>query len=179
MTDMQTKKFSYLGVYNDAHKNAVDLLNESKILFDKECYSRAYFLAYTALEEISKSQFAADVCTGFHTEEDFLAFYTDHGMKNKNIGWAHHDANSYPHNLIWVGPDRDDVETINAEKPLFGKRNNSLYVGISNNCLKLPKNEVSEKDAMGIIHITETALERIWDMTENWGHQIGTKGFMK
>ena len=174
-----TEKPIYFEIYRDAHENAASLLKESKILFDNGCYSRSYFLAYTALEEISKSQFAADVCTGFHTEEEFQGFYTDHKLKNENIGWAHHDANSHPHNLIWVGPDRDDVETINTEKPLFGKRNNSLYVGISNTCLKLPKKEVSEKDAMGIIHITETALERIWDMTENWGHKIGTNGFMK
>jgi AbiV family abortive infection protein len=37
-----------------------------------ERYARAFFLAFTALEEISKSQLAADVVTGFMSEDEFL-----------------------------------------------------------------------------------------------------------
>jgi AbiV family abortive infection protein len=173
------KKLDYFEIYKKAHKNAIELLKEAKILFEKECYSRAYFLAFTALEEISKSQFAADVYTSFSKEEDFLSFYRNHKDKIKRINWAHYDANSYPHNTIWIGPDRDDVEIIEASKPLFKKRNNSLYVGIENTKIILPDEEIKEKDVKEIIHIADVAFERIWEVTEYWGNNIGTKGFMK
>lgn len=136
-------------------------------------------MAFTSLEEISKSQFAADVFTNFSKEEDFVNFYRNHKEKIERIGWAHYDANSYPHNIIWVGPDRDDVEKIEASKPLFEKRNNSLYVGINGDAIVLPKNEIIENDVKEILHIVETAFQRIWEMIEYWGHNIGTKGFMK
>jgi len=179
-TNLQTKKIDYFDLYKKAHQNAIELLKEAEILFEKEHYPRAYFLAFTALEEISKSQFAADVYTGFSKEEDFLNFYTNHKDKLKRIGWAHYDANSYPHNIIWVGPDRDDIEEVSANKPLFEKRNNSLYIGVNNEQIKLPEVEVSKSDVSEIIHIVNTAFERIWEVSgEFGGNQIGTKGFMK
>ena len=180
MSTNEQTKFNYLNIYNEAHNNAVGLLKESQILFDNGCYARSYFLAFTALEEISKSQFAADVFTGFSKEDDFLNFYTNHKDKIRRIGWAHEDANSYPHNIIWVGPDRDDVERVKDSEPLFQKRNDALYVGMIDNNIKLPNEEVSETDAQEIIHIANVAFQRIWEVSgEFGGNQIGTKGFMK
>src|ERR1035441_1349050 len=54
------QKELYLTLHRAAHNNAIDLLAEAEILFERERYSRAYSLAFTALEEISKSQLAAD-----------------------------------------------------------------------------------------------------------------------
>ncbi|KKP32064.1 MAG: hypothetical protein A2312_02550 [Candidatus Staskawiczbacteria bacterium RIFOXYB2_FULL_32_9] len=178
--NLQKNKFDYLKIYQEAHNNAAELLKEAEILFDNECYSRSYFLAFTALEEISKSQFAADVSTGYSKEKVFLRFYTNHKYKIKGMSWAHYDANTSPHNLVWVGPDRDDVERVKANEPLFEKRNNSLYVGIINNYIKLPKKEILGPDAKEIIHIANVAFQRIWEASgEFGGNQIGTKGFMK
>ena|SRR3989344_297917 len=176
----QTNKVNYFEIYRQAHKNAANLLKESKILFDNECYPRAYFLAYTALEEISKSQHAADVSTKFSKEEDFNESYKNHKDKIDRIGWAHNDANSYPHNMIWLGPDVDDVEQIAPSEPLWEKRQDSLYVGLEYNNLNVPQEKITKNDAKEIIHIVDTAFERIWEVSgEFGGNQIGTKGFMK
>lgn len=61
-------KEKFLELYRIAHNNAVDLLAEAEILFANKKYARAYFLAFTGLEEIAKSQLAADVFTGFIKE---------------------------------------------------------------------------------------------------------------
>ena len=51
-----------------------------------------------------------------------------------------------------------------------------LYrLGIDNEALRA----ISEKDAKEMMRIVEVALERIWEVSEYYGEQIGTKGFMK
>lgn len=174
-------KIDYLKIYNKSHNNAVDLLRESKILFEHECYARSYALAYTALEEISKSQLAADVFTRFSEEEEFLEKYINHKDKIKRINWAHNDANSFPYNEIWTGPDKEDIEKVSPKEPLWDKRQKALYVDIDkrNQDVFVPETNIRKEDAQDIIHIVDVALQRIWEMTEHWGHQIGTKGFMK
>jgi AbiV family abortive infection protein len=46
----------FLALYRAAHNNDVDLIQEAEVLFEHGRYRRAYALAFTALEEISKSQ---------------------------------------------------------------------------------------------------------------------------
>ena len=172
----------YLEIYNAGNKNASDLLKTANLLCNKDYFAQAYVLAYTALEEISKSQFAADVFTGLCTGNEFKKFYRAHEKKIAGINWAHDDANSYPHKYKWIGPDMDDVEEMNPDKPLFSKRQAALYVDIDfgRGTISKPSEVISEKDARDIIHIVEVALERIWEITgEFGGMQIGTKGFMK
>lgn len=173
------KHETYFQIYTQAHNNAADLLEEAKILLDKKHYPRAYFLVFSALEEISKSQAAADVYTGFSREDRFNDLYRNHKEKLESIAWAHLDANEYPHNLIWLGPDLEDVQQITPSEPLWEKRQAALYVGIDNDTVTVPKESSSESDAREIVHICEVALKRIWEVTEYYGHQIGTKGFMK
>ena len=175
----QSRKSVYYDIYVSSHNNAVDLLNEAKILFDKQCYPRAYFLAYTALEEISKSQHAADVYTGHSDKNSFDKMFTNHKAKLDGIAWAHTDANSYPDNYIWFGPDIDDVEEIAPSEPLWKKRLASLYIDIDDAGITSPNDRIAKEDAREILHIGNVALKRIWEMTEYWGHQIGTKGLMK
>lgn len=79
---------NFLKLYNASLKNATELLRESEILFEKEKYARAYALAFTALEEISKSQLAADVFTGLIAEADFKKAYRDHREKIDRMAWA-------------------------------------------------------------------------------------------
>jgi AbiV family abortive infection protein len=61
----------FLALYPAAHNNAIELIQEAEILFERGRYCRAYALAFTALEEISKSQLAADVFTGLISRETF------------------------------------------------------------------------------------------------------------
>ena len=169
----------YLEIYRVAHNNAADLLKEAELLFDHKCFARAYALAFTALEEISKSQFAADVFTGLCTGEEFERFYKDHKRKIQRATLVYRDANSY--NLKWVGPDIDDFERINPKEPNFNKRLNALYSGIDveNQRILIPEEQISEKDAEEMIHVVQVALYEIMLVTEYYGNQIGTKGFEK
>ena len=175
-------KNDYLEIYRVAHNNAADLLREAELLFDHKYFARAYVLAFTALEEIQKSQFAADVFTGLCAEREFEKFYRDHKRKIERVIWAHADANSYPHNLKWVGPDIDDLERIVSQEPDFGKRLDALYVGVDfkNQKIIKPEEQITDKDAKEMMRLVEVALERIWEVSgEFGGNQIGTKGFMK
>ena len=175
----EKNKIDFYKIYARAHNNAVEFLSEAQILFESGKYARAYFLAFTGLEEVSKSQLAADVWTGFITEDKFWKHYRDHRGKIDLMGWAHHDANSFPYDQIWIGPDRDDVEHIAPKKPLWEKRQNALYVGLQNGKITSPKDEISKSDALEIIHILDTAVNRIIEITEFNGNQIGSKGFLK
>ena len=175
-SDWKTKQ-TYLEVYRKSHNNAVHLMEEAKLLFKHKHFSRAYFLAYTALEEISKSQHAADVATEFSNEKEFIESFKNHHHKIARVGWAYYEAKSHP--FSWIGPDKDDIEEIVTDKPLWDKRQDSLYVGVDGKTIRVPSEQISQSDAKGIIHIVETALHQIWEMEEYWGHQIGTKGFMK
>jgi AbiV family abortive infection protein len=175
-------KYIFRDIYNAGNKNAYELLKSANILCNKGCFPQAYFLAYTALEEISKSQFSADVFTGLRKEEEFKKFYMNHKNKITNVEWVHEDATSSPYRYKWTGPDRDDFEEMHPDKPLFNKRQSSLYVDVdfNNNTVIKPWDIILEKDAKDIIHIVEVALKRIWEVTgEFGGNQIGTKGFMK
>lgn len=175
----KNRKIDFYKIYAKAHNNAVELLSEARILFDKEKYARAYFLAFTGLEEISKSQLAADVYTGFILEDKFWKHYRNHNNKIDRMQWAHDDANSYPYNQIWLGPDVDDVERIAPSEPLWEKRQKSLYVEITNDQITTPEEGITGGDAQEVIHVLDIALHRIMEVTEYHGHQIGTKGFMK
>lgn len=172
----------FLDIYNSANNNGKDLLKAANILCDSDHFAQAYVLAYTALEEISKAQFAADVFTGLQTEDEFRNFYRNHINKIRNVGWAHHDASTFPHKMKWVGPDMDDVEEMMPEMPKFDNRQEALYVDVDleKRSISKPADVVGEKEARDIIHIVEVAFERIWEITgEFGGMQIGTKGFLK
>ena len=176
------RKQAYLDLYNASNKNASALLRAGELLCDKGYFSQAYVLGFSALEEIAKGQFAADVYTGLKTEEDFRSFFKDHAKKIANAGWAHEDASRYPYNLKWVGPDMDDVEKMTPMAPLFAKRQKALYVDVDfeGGSISEPGGAITEKDARDILHVVDVALQRIWEITgEFGGMQIGTKGFMK
>lgn len=170
----------YLEIYRKAHNNAVDLLREAELLQEHGAYARAYAVAYTALEEVSKSQFAADVYTGLHTATEFRDFYRNHAAKLDRVAWAHLSATSWPYNLRWIGPDPEDVDRINPGEPVFAKRQAALYVDVDASFGKVlvPEQQVTEKDAEDIIQVVEVAIRNILDVERDQG-RIGTKGFMK
>jgi AbiV family abortive infection protein len=160
-----------LVLYHCAHNNAVELLEEAEILFAKGAFPRAYALAFTALEEIAKSQLAADVFTCFITESEFHEHYCDHKKKIGRMAWATEDAKRY-----LDGPEGDYVD---VEVPTFTNRMDAMYVSINNGRVRMPADVIDFKAAQGIVHTVRVALARIHEVTEVWGHQIGTKGFMK
>jgi len=162
----------YLNIYSESIKEAYKLLDESTLLFKNQSYQRAYFLGFAALEEISKSQLAADVYTGLVSEEEFKKSYRDHKKKIARVEWIKIDGNSFPHfnsDLIRI----DDFD--------FQKKLKSMYVDVdfSSEVISSPNDSISKDDAESIIKAVEVGLYRIYQVTVEDGEQIGTKGFMK
>jgi len=165
------KKF--FNIYAAAHNNAAELLSDAEVLLERERWATAYFLAFTALEEISKSQLAADVWTGFINEKEFWDVYTSHRHKVGRMARASNDARRYL-----------DVETeqyIDVQEPQVKRRMSALYVECNQNRIEVesPRELITEDMAKSLVHTVRSAFHSIFVVTEYWGHQIGTKGFMK
>jgi len=162
----------YLNIYLKSLNEAYKLLDESKLLFKNEAYQRAYFLGFSALEEISKSQLAADVYTGLISEKEFKESYRDHKKKIKRVEWIKLDGNSYP----IFNSDKTRIKDFDYQKKL-----KSMYIDVDFNSevMLLPNDSVSKEDAESIIKAVEVGLFRIYQVTVEFGEQIGTKGFMK
>jgi AbiV family abortive infection protein len=141
----------FLTLYNASLKNASDLLLEAQLLFDNYKYPRAYALAFTALEEISKSQLAADVFTGLIMVEEFNECFRNHRVKIERMAWATDDARRY-----LAMPEEECME---AQEPTFGNRMDSMYVGVKNGKVFSPTDVIGEEDARSIIHTTEVAIQ--------------------
>ena len=166
------KMMVYLEIYQASLSESVKLLGEAELLLENESYERAYFLGFASLEEISKSQMAADVFTGIMTEEEFKKNYTKHYKKISRVEWIKIDGNSLPQ---FAG---DGIEIRNFD---FSKKLKSMYVDSDFDLKKLstPSESVSKSDAENIIKAVKVGLSRIYEVTIENGEQIGTKGFMK
>ena len=135
-------------------------------------YERAYFLGFSALEEISKSQLSADVYTGFIKEEQFKKAYRSHHEKISRVEWIKIDGNSFP----CFSYDKVRIKDFDFQKKL-----KSMYVDIDFNIKKVstPTDSISKNDAENIIKAVQVGLYQIHEVTVENGEQIGTKGFMK
>jgi len=159
---------TYLASLNEAKK----LLREAEILFENQSYERAYFLGFSALEEISKSQLSANVYTGFIKEDKFKKAYRNHHEKISRVEWIKIDGNSFP----CFSYDKVRIKDFDFQKKL-----KSMYVDIDFNIKKVstPTDSISKNDAENIIKAVQVGLYRIHEVTVENGEQIGTKGFMK
>lgn len=165
---MARESSQLLETYRACLGNAVDLLADAELLLERGSYPRAYALAFTAIEEIVKSQLAADLFTGFINREEFDRAFRDHRRKIKRSLWV-----SY-----WAHGALKDLPE-DAVLPSFSKRLGALYVDINDDHAPLqPSESVSEHEARELVRIGYAGLDKI----ERWeysGEQIGTKGFMK
>ena len=169
--DSETNKV-YLETYMAALKEAEKLLNEAELLFENKSFERAYFLGFSALEEISKSQLAADVYTGLINEKYFKEAYRNHNEKISRVEWIKIDGNTFP----CFSYDKVVIKDFD-----FVKKLKSMYVDIDFNLKEVstPNNSITENDANNIIKAVKVGLSRIIEVTIENGEQIGTKGFMK
>lgn len=153
-----------LDTYRWARRNAVRLLEEARILTDAGRHARAFALAATSLEEIGKSQYAADVHTGFVSYEHFDRAIRDHTFKS-----------AYQARGVELAAEVTPVLMDEAMGPtLFARRNESLYAS--------PSGEIEdsdfEQDARVLIGYCEAWLRRI-HRQESMAERIGTKAFLK
>ena len=58
------------------------MVEDAEVLIAADRYARAFALAATALEEVGKSQYAADVSTGFLAGDEFDRNLRDHRFKS-------------------------------------------------------------------------------------------------
>lgn len=158
-------------MYREAHNNAVRFLDEAEVLFERKNFARAYFLAFTGLEEIAKSQLAADVLTGYIEEKVFWEYFKNHKKKIGRMVWASLDAEQYL--------DLEQETYLKIDHLTTAERMNALYSHFDQGKVVTPKDLFNEDKSRAIIHTLRVAIDRIIEMTEYWGHQIGTKGFMK
>src|SRR3989339_872643 len=168
----KTSKQCYLDMYVRSLNEAGKMFNEANILFKRGAHQRAYFIAFSALEEISKSQLSADVYTGYIKEEEFKKIYKDHKKKIDRVKWIQIDANIYPCSR-WDGIRVDEFD--------FKKKLKSLYVDVdfTKNMVSSPTESISKEDAEKIIKAVQVGLYQIHYIVDELGEQIGTKGFMK
>jgi AbiV family abortive infection protein len=168
----ETAKKIYLDIYLKSLNESRKLLDEAIILFKSGAHERAYFLGFSALEEISKSQIAADVYTGYITEDEFKRIYRDHKEKILRVKWIQLDGNIFPC-FNYDGVRINDFD--------FRKKLGSMYVDVDfiKEEILSPNNAVSIEDAKSIIKAVEVGLNSIYMVTAINGEQIGTKGFMK
>jgi AbiV family abortive infection protein len=156
-------------MYEKALNNAEQLLRDAEILFERQRFARAYFLALTGLEEIAKSQLAADVWTGFIEEKEFRAYFEDHPKKIKSVKWASSSAKEY-----------EDVEQgtyLEINHPTTTDRMNALYTHFDGGEVVTPNELFTEDKARAIIHTLRVAIHRVIE-NDFFGYGIGTKGFM-
>jgi len=157
-----------LDTYRACLGNAVDLLADAELLLERGSYPRAYVLAFTAIEEVVKSQLAADLFTGFIDREEFDRAFRDHRRKIKQSLWA----------TYWAHGAFSELPA-DAVLPSFPKRMDALYVDIDDDLgPRQPSDSVSSHEARELVRTGYAGLDKIqqWAYT---GEQIGTKGFMK
>lgn len=154
-----------LETYQRAHNNAVELVADARVLHKSGRFARAFAIACTALEEIGKSQFAADVYTGFSPPHEFVKMIRDHRFKSAYATRAVVFSFLVEPNLHLDGDTAEE---------LFQLRNDALYAS--------PVTEIAdanfEDDATTMIEYCETWLETIVRM-EMLAERIGTRAFLK
>lgn len=153
-----------IDTYRWADDNAIALLQEAQMLASKGRHARAFALACTALEEIGKSQYAADVYTGFVPPDDFEKIIRRHEFKS-----------AYPSRFVEFGPlIQPFLKDEHIAEELFKRRNDALYASPTNKM----DDAAFEQDAATMIDYCETWLERIRSQ-EEIAERIGTKAFLK
>ncbi len=85
--------------------------------------------------------------------------------------WATENAKRY-----LAAPEEDYIA---IQEPTFVGRMDAMYVGSKGEKVVSPSDVIGRDAARSIIHTAQVAIQHIIEMTEFWGHQIGTKGFIK
>lgn len=150
--------------YKWAADNAIELIEDARLLARSARHARAFALACTALEEIGKSQYAADVYTGFIPSNGFEENIRNHKLKT---GYAARVVESGE----LLEPLLRDKETA---KKIFERRNDALYASPDHKV----ENAAFEADALTMIAYCEAWVERIRSQ-EEIAERIGSKAFLK
>ena len=151
-----------------AFENSRDLLEDSKILFKKKKYARAFALSVTAAEEYAKSfEFKCELARfnipgvpsesahSFRQARFALLVITPYMMGVG--GW------NFFAQLAGVQPKKPDREFLELFIKTFnhniqGRRNRALYVDL-NGKLTAPSDEITKKEAKHVMRIMDDVLK--------------------
>ncbi len=161
-----------LDLYDSCLKNASNLLEESALLLAKKHHARAYFLAYTAMEELGKSQVVADYFNEMVATKEFEAAFRDHKFKAAYVK----RYVEIPDNITddwFIEYDR------NAAAGYAQARHSALYVEcLPDNSPRMPEDSITHEAAERLLSTAKNYFSEIMRMAYV-SERIGTKAFTK
>jgi AbiV family abortive infection protein len=156
-------------------KNAKLLLSEASFLYRQKHYARAFFLAYSSLEELGKYLVVCDHITGMASSSEFQEAFKAHTLK---IAYAHNNAQ-----LVFDRNRKVTGAILVYDRAKYKEwtkyRNQSLYVGIDElNRPLMPSQHVDITTAKKMIERSRKEIRTIIEM-EAISEQIGSAAFYK
>ncbi len=161
-----------LRLYYACLENARVLLEEAELLLKPGSAARAFALAFTAYEEIGKSQVVADFYNDQVAESEFASAFRLHHLK---LAYLERVVRLSAGTLL-EGTIEYDVRKLN---PLTGRRNDALYVNYVNGFEpRSPADAITRDQAQEMIDAGYEELESI-ARAEELNGRIGSKGLFK
>jgi len=133
-------------------ENADELLEEAQILLSKGKAPRAYMLAFTALEELGKSELVAEYFNDMVPDAEFEEAFRDHKLKLRYL----QRAVSVPEKTggSWASAYESELP-----EPDPQRRMDALYVHYKDRFVPvMPRQKISAKDAADLIEEVRTAI---------------------
>jgi AbiV family abortive infection protein len=163
---------SRLRLYYACLENARGLLGDAELLLEKGSAPRAFALAFTAYEEIGKSQVVADFFNDQVAESEFASAFRLHHLKLAYLERiVRLSAGPLPEGTIDY-----DIRKLN---PLTARRNDGLYVSyVEGYEPRRPAEALTADQAREMIDAAQQELESI-DWAEELNGRIGSKGLFK
>jgi AbiV family abortive infection protein len=164
-----------LTLYRACITNAEELLEDARLLLSDGRFARAFALAFTAYEELGKSQVVADAYSGAAAASELTAAFRKHDLKTaymrRTVRLEVPPGQHWPEATI-------EYDAIDAGQ-LFGARQRSLYVDFGVDYLPtLPIEAITRARAEEMATVVDQELKAIaW--AEDLNGRIGTKGLFK
>jgi len=171
-TKMPYKDYAaVVNLYRACQNNAIGLLEDSRILLDKKRYSSAYFMAFTAKEEMHKGGIVADYANGYLTRNEFAKAFYDHNFKISYGGFRF----ALKDDGVVVKFNKLGQEMAHSLK----HRTDSLYVSFGQNFVpQLPGEKINRKLVAKLIETIEDEFEEIIQ-NEYFTSRIGSDAYLK
>jgi len=171
-TKLRVPNLNLLDLYSACLQNANELIEEADLLLNNGHYCRAYFLAFTAFEELGKSQVVADYFNEMVSKEEFKTAFSDHQIKT-----------AYIKRFVQIPKDLNGdwfIEYNTQSTRQYSKaRTASLYINYSPDYKpQFPTQTISIESTNELIFNVKKYLVEIIK-TAHFTERIGTKAFTK
>ncbi|MBK8536839.1 MAG: AbiV family abortive infection protein [Candidatus Competibacteraceae bacterium] len=136
--------------FNFACEHIVLLLEEAEVIFQREGYSTAVFLAITAIEETAKTHLGSFTAGGPDPEKRKNNIFYDHGKKHQMAAMP-----TVPMGTRLQAAIGDDVlakiMNMSHSKELLGLRESSLYFERQDGVLRVPRATIDKMLSRAIL----------------------------